>query len=241
MSTPEEDQVNAQLALMLNAQFDGTDPGAAQKLRDSLKDIGDEFALATEKGQASKYYKDLGDSIAKSLPSLVKGALTASEAFKKGDYISGSAALMDICASVIPVFASLASAAGPAGALVGALFSVIDQILAFFAPKQPSLEEKIQKMLEHLKSEEQIQSMMAVGHSVSSHAAGLRTKCIGMHRTEAPAPLAGTVALSADSPTVTGSGTRFRQAAEVGQWLTALRRAPRISCTRLPPSPAIPA
>src|SRR4051794_15799340 len=132
-------------------------------------------------GKSSKYYKDVGESIAKSLPSLVKGTMSAADAFKKGDYISGSAALMDICASVIPVFASLFDAGGPAGAVVGALFSVIGQILSYFAPKQPSLEDKIQKMLDHMQSESEIQSITAFGYSVASYTKTLRDKSAGVH------------------------------------------------------------
>ena len=220
MPTPQEDQVNAQLKLLLSLQLQGMDQGAQVSLVESMQRIKEEYGRAVELGKTSKYYNDLADSIAKNLPGMVKGAYTASQAFKNGDYISGSAALMDICASVIPVFASLASAGGPPGALIGALFSVIGQILSFFAPKQPSLEEKIEKMLQHLRSEEQVQSMMAVGHSVSSYTASLRAKCIGEYRVEGPVLLAGTVALSAGSATVSGAGTAFAKALEVGHWLS---------------------
>lgn len=219
MPTPEQEQLDANIELLLAIQFDGMDPIARQNLMESMADIREEYLLAAEKGKTSKYYKDVGDSIAKSLPSIVKGALSASEAFKKGDYITGSAALMDICASVIPVFASLSSAAGPEGALVGAIFSVIGQILSFFAPKQPSLEEKIQKMFDHLQSEQQIVAITAVGHGIRSYTNSLRTKCMGIHKMEDPVVLAGTVSLTPDSKTVTGTGTSFQPSALPKQWL----------------------
>jgi hypothetical protein len=221
MPTLDEEELNANLDLLLQIQLDNVanDPIATQNLKDKIEKVREEYREAAEKGKTEKYYKDLADSIAKSLPQIVKGTYAATEAFKKGDYITGSAAIMDICASVIPVFTSLFSAAGPAGALVGALFSVIGQILSFFAPKQPSLEEKIQKMLDRLQSEEQIQDMTAVGYSISSYATSLRTRCMGSQKMEKPVALAGTVSLTADSKAVTGKGTTFTQTAEVGQWL----------------------
>src|SRR5579862_8909607 len=156
MPTPEEEQLNANIELLLAVQFEGMSPVARQNLMDSMQDIRDEYQQAVELGKTSKYYKDVGESIAKSLPTLVKGAYSAVQAFEKGDYISGSAAIMDMCASLIPVFASVASAAGPAGALIGALFSVVGRILSFFAPKQASLEEKSEKMLDDQQSEAQV-------------------------------------------------------------------------------------
>ena len=222
MPTPEEEQVNANIDLLLTLQLEGmsADPDAQQKLRESIEGIRSEYQTAAAKGKSSKYYKDVAESIAKCLPSLVKGTIAASEAFKKGDYISGSAALMDICASVIPVFASLFAAGGPAGALVGALFSVIGQILSFFAPKQPSLEDKIQKMLDHMQSESEIQSITAFGYSVASYTQTLRDKSAGVHRMGKAVPLAGTVSLTPGSQTVVGTATSFTGSADTGQWLT---------------------
>lgn len=222
MPTPDEEQVNANIDLLLSLQLDdlSRDPEAQRRLKDSIEQIRNEYELAAARGKTSKYYKDVGESIAKCLPSLVKGTMAASEAFKKGDYISGSAALMDICASVIPVFASLFAAGGPAGALVGALFSVIGQILSFFAPKQPSLEDKIQKMLDHMQSENEIQTITAFGHSVSSYTSTLRSKSAGVHRMGKPVALAGTASLTPGSKVVTGTGTTFTQSSGISQWLT---------------------
>ena len=135
--------------------------------------------------------------------------MAASDAFRKGDYISGSAALMDICASIIPVFASLASAGGPAGALVGALFSVVGQILSYFAPKQPSVTDKIKEMLDHVQSENEIERITAFGSSVAVYTDGLNRKANGEHRMSDPVAVTGTVALTTGSTTVTGTGTAF--------------------------------
>ena len=222
MPTPQEEQVNANLDLLLT-QFErelGHDPAAQADLRTKIEKVRTDYKTATADAKDAKYSKEVGDAIAKSLPSLVKGALSASDAFRKGDYISGSAALMDICASIIPVFASLASAGGPAGALVGALFSVVGQILSYFAPKQPSVTDKIKEMLDHVQSENEIERITAFGSSVAVYTDGLNRKANGEHRMSDPVAVKGTVALTTGSTTVTGTGTAFLGHVGAGQWLT---------------------
>jgi len=214
----EQDKVDANINLLLAIHFEGMDPIARANLTESIEQIKEDYELAAQNAENSKYYKDLKESIAKSLPSLVKATYGAVEAFKKNDYISGSAAIIDMCSSVIPVFASLTSAGGPATAMIGAVFSVAGQILSFFLPKQPSLEKQIEKMFAHLRSEEKIVEIEAFGKSVNSYTDSLRTKCIGAHSTEEH-PLAGTVALTPNSEIVTGTGTTFTQTAVAGQWL----------------------
>jgi hypothetical protein len=184
VATPEEVQFEAHLKLLMSLPFEGMLTEDRDALREGINRIKGEYETAltlakTDKAN-EKYYKDLADAIAKSVPNITKGAIAASDAFRKGDYIGGSAAIMDICAAAIPVFASLFSAAGPEGALISALFAVIGQILAFFAPKQPSLKDLIEKMLDHLKSEEQIQNMKAVAHSIEVYTIDLRDKTAGV-------------------------------------------------------------
>ena len=227
MPTPEEEQLNANIELLLKVQMKGMNSLQKLKLEGSIYDIKKEYQEAVKKQkeagkntETKKYYKDLADSIAKCVPNLVKGAYAAAGAFDNRDYITGTAALMDICASVIPVFTTLFSATGPAGVLVGALFSFVGQILSFYAPKQPSLEAKIEKMLDHQQSEAQIIALGGFGHSVSSYTYSLRTKSMGVHTMEEPAALAGTVSLTPGSKIVPGTTTTFMTDAVAGQWLT---------------------
>lgn len=220
MPSPQEEQVNANIDLLLACHFDGMDPIAQQNLQDSMEDIRAEYHKVAALAKSDKYYKDVGESIAKSLPSLVKGVYSAAQAFKSGDYISGAAAIMDICASIIPVFAAVLSATGPQGAIIGALFSVVGQILSFFMPKQPSMESKIQKMLDQLQSETQLANIKAFGHSVSSYTSSMRTKCMGIHKLEKPTALAGKVSLTVGSQNVSGTDTAFNTTTAVGQWLS---------------------
>ena len=222
MPTAQEEQVNANLDLLLDNLHSSLnqDPAAQAALQTKIAQIRSDYQTAAASAKSSKQYRDVCDALAKSLPSLVKGSLAASEAFKKGDYLAGAAAIMDICASVLPALASLSSALGPAGALLGALFSVVGQILSFFGPKQPSLTDKIAEMLDHVQSEREIQSIEAFGYSVSSYTDTLTRKSVGVHSMSTPAALAGTVSIQTGSDGVSGSGTSFSQVAAVGQWLT---------------------
>ncbi len=108
-----------------------------------------------------------------------------------------------------PDLRRLASAGGPAGALVGALFSVVGQILSYFAPKQPSVTDKIKEMLDHVQSEAEIERITAFGSAVAVYTDGLNRKANGEHRMSDPAAVKGTVEPDAGSTDVTGTGTAF--------------------------------
>ncbi|HEF5873682.1 TPA: hypothetical protein SAY52_004339 [Burkholderia cenocepacia] len=226
MPTPAEKQIKAQIDLLLDLKLVGMDPVDKSNLQSRIERIQTQYELAVEKGKTSARYKDLSDSIAKNLPALVNGIYAADKAFKKGDYISASASMMSICASVLPILTAATATSGPVGVLIGALLSVVAQILSFFAPQQPSLESKIQKMLDQLKTDEEIDSIKGFGHSISSYASSLRWKCSGEKTWMAAVALPGTVSLTKGSANVVGTGTKFSTTAEVGQWLTFDSDAP---------------
>lgn len=62
-----------------------------------LKDWKKSQDKETTKKEREKIEKNL-ENLAKALPNVTKGTLSAITAFKNGDAISGSAAIMDICA-----------------------------------------------------------------------------------------------------------------------------------------------
>ncbi|MBK8184394.1 MAG: hypothetical protein IPK63_16585 [Candidatus Competibacteraceae bacterium] len=105
---------------------------------------------------------------------MTKGTLSAITAFKSGDAISGSAAIMDICASLAPLLAGLSAAGGPPGMIVGAIFSMVGQILSFFAPQSESLTSKIEKLLRDLKAEETQKDITTVHQAIRVYASSLR-------------------------------------------------------------------
>lgn len=93
------------------------------------------------------------DTLAKNLPNVSKGIIAAKDAFQKGDNISGAAAIMDICAAFAPIIGAFTATGGPAGMLVGAVFSVIGQIIALFQPAKPSDVDKIKTILLSIEAE----------------------------------------------------------------------------------------
>ena len=129
----------------------------------------DDKASAEEKKRA----KEVGDAIAKAVPAMTKSVISAIKYFSKGDAVNGAAEIMDICASLAPVISSFLSAAGPEGALVGALFSVIGQILRCFGPKEESDVAKLQKFMLELEAQSEIRDIKAVHDEVLTYASTL--------------------------------------------------------------------
>ena len=139
---------------------------AAKNFKTELKKVRD---YAMEDAGA----RVIADRIAKGMPVVTKGILSAFAAFKKEDYMTGSAALMDICSGAAMLLPP------PVGPVVGAFFTSIGQVLGYFVLHEPSLDDKMKKLLELLQSERQIENITAVGHSISSYTTSLMTKCVG--------------------------------------------------------------
>lgn len=187
--TAEEKRVQEELDLLLTYQMEGMSDDDREAWREYMGLIKDEYKAAAKEARnkelddkQQKYYDDLKNSIAKSLPSITKGAFDAAVAFKKGDNLAGTAALMDICAAIIPVFTSLAAAGGPEGALVGALFSAVGQILAYFAPKAPSIEQKIKELFDKADAKQNLVKIEAVETSIRRYAGAIKDGSIALHR-----------------------------------------------------------
>jgi hypothetical protein len=174
--SPQDELVDAQLKLLLQMNLATAKPEDRQEWLDNISDMRAQYGAArqieddTSKTAAQRAYaKEVGDSIAKGLPVITKGVTSAISAFSKGDNITGSAAIMDICAAAAPIMSAIFGAAGPEGMLVGALFSVVGQILAFFGPKQPSVVDQIKELLQALNTEQQLQDMGAVRLSIEEY------------------------------------------------------------------------
>lgn len=83
-------------------------------------------------------------------------AVVAANAFRSGDVMSGTAAVMDICssaASVLGSMQSMATASG-AGAILGALFGIISLILRACAPPQKSVTQVMEQIMRTIFGEE---------------------------------------------------------------------------------------
>src|SRR5215471_8696543 len=173
---PDLDRVNEQLQLLLLHTQSGMDPDQARALTDATTAIETKYqaALATlaDKNASAadkKLAKDITDSINKNLPNFMKAGLSAASAFKSGDNMAGSAAIMDMCASGAAMIGSLSAAAGPYGAVFGAVFSMIGQLLTYFGPKQPSLAKQIIDAIRGLDADKELQGVRADGKSVEQY------------------------------------------------------------------------
>jgi hypothetical protein len=168
---PQKQLMIEQLDLLLNSQTDKSEAflNAKERIENeydrAVKVLEDKDASAAEKKQA----KDVTDAITKNLPNMTKAALSAASAFKSGDYINGSAAIMDICAAGAQMIGSLSAAAGPFGAVFGAVFSIVGQLLTYFGPKQPSLKEQIVEAIRGLNAETKLQNALADGDAVEEY------------------------------------------------------------------------
>lgn len=114
------------------------------------------------------------DTLAKNLPNVSKGIISATAAFKSGDNVTGAAEIMNICSALAPIIGGFTAAGGPAGMLVGALFSVIGQIIALFAPPKESDVDKIKKFLLSIEAEGIKEHADADLKSIRNAAKGMR-------------------------------------------------------------------
>lgn len=108
---PEQQLVYDNLSLLLNNQVLKTELGSDEfyALTDQVEAMKDRYQVAREladkegaDAKQKEYAKNVCASTAKGLPDITKAAISAAAAFKKGDSITGSAVIMDLCAAVAP-------------------------------------------------------------------------------------------------------------------------------------------
>jgi hypothetical protein len=174
---PQQDYIITMLELMKAQQFladVGLDDQHVDLLRSEYeKELKRVEGLSKDDKRRKEFEKNT-ENLAKALPNITKGTLTAITAFQKDDPISGSAAIMDICASLAPLLGGLSAAGGPPGMLVGAIFAMVGQILSFFAPKSESLTSQIETLMRKLQAEEVAQKIKAVHKNITNYASALR-------------------------------------------------------------------
>ena len=183
----EDEFVKANLELLREMQLEGMDYEEYQAWQLKIKKVNDayEAARAVERDEHAdkedrKRAKEVGDAIAKAAPAITKSVIGAIKAFSKGDGINGAAEIMDICASLAPLLSTFLSAAGPEGALIGAFFSVVGQILRCFGPKEESDVSKIEKYLDQLKGQTELESIKAVHDAVLTYAGTLMRESVDL-------------------------------------------------------------
>ena len=154
------------------------------RFQNFLRDINAEWDKLEDKAKSDKATKqEQGDAksqmeaLAKGLPALATGIRDAVKGFQSGDAFAGSAAVMDICASLASTIGAMAGAAGgPPGALVGALFSIVSMILKMFIKEQKSLTAQIEEIIRTIKSESKIQNLHVAQQAIQAFLNTVLTK-----------------------------------------------------------------
>lgn len=176
----QDDYVKQNLDILRELQMSRMSIEEYESWQDKIDEVNDSYLAARaierdEKRTADerRRAKEVADGIAKAAPAITKSVISAIKAFNKGDAINGAAEIMDICASLAPLISTFLSAAGPEGALIGAFFSVIGQILRCFGPKEESDVSKLEKFLNELKAQTELESIKAVHDAVLAYASTL--------------------------------------------------------------------
>jgi hypothetical protein len=181
--TPEEDKILEELAMLRKIHYEGMSEAQKKELDKSILETEKRYKEAAAQAKDEKLSKEQRelaqkrvDAISKAVPGLVKGVLDATSAFQSGDYLAGSAAILDIVGAAF----GLLSLAGPAGAMVGALggaiLSAISMILSFFAPKAPSLKDQINELLAKYSALDKIAQLRAIGYAIQDYRATLEAQ-----------------------------------------------------------------
>lgn len=173
----DDDLVKENLDILREMHLARMDPEEYLAWQGKVDDINDRYAAARavekdDKASAEdrKRAKDVADGIAKAVPAMTKSVIAAVKFFSKGDGVNGAAEIMDICASLAPLISTFLSAAGPEGMLIGALFSVIAQILRCFGPKEDSDVTKLEKFLLDVEAQSEVKDIKAVHDAVLTYA-----------------------------------------------------------------------
>lgn len=116
----------------------------------------------------SKQIERTQKALAKGLPALASGIRDAIRGFEKGDKFAGSAAIMDICATLASTVGSVTAAGGPPGALIGALFSIVSMVLKAFIPPQKSLLQEIDGIVREIVAETKQQGLASARGAIES-------------------------------------------------------------------------
>ena len=128
------------------------------------KILASQTATAEEKAAAQRYLNGL----AKGLPALTAGIRDAYYGFSGGDPLAGSAAIMDICATIASIGGAMSAAGGPPGALVGAIFSIVSMILRMFVKQQRSLTSQLEEIIRSLEAEQELQHLTVAQQAIGS-------------------------------------------------------------------------
>jgi hypothetical protein len=144
------------------------DENIANKWKDEFHEQLDEleakYGDLKAQAQSDADAKRAMEAVAKGIPALSKGIISAVQGFQKNDPFAGAAGVIDAVSAVITTAATISGAAGPPGAIVGAILSVVSMIVKLFSAQKParSLEEKLEEMIRNLNGETKLQLLATV-------------------------------------------------------------------------------
>jgi hypothetical protein len=170
MSQNDNQIIERYLETMLQQIGDGN--LETREVKEEIRSLRDEYVREREAAKKDpskeKEFERYQKTLAGALPGITKGTLDAVTAFQKSppDIVVGSAAVVDICASLASALGGLSAAGGPPGALLGAMFSMVSMILGFFAPQPPSLISQIEEMLRDLRAETEASEIKSAEEAV---------------------------------------------------------------------------
>ncbi len=183
----QDDYVKAHLDFLREQELHRMDAEEYLAWQSKIDDVNDLYlkARAIEKDDKRLIdertrAKAVADGIAKAAPAVTKSLIAAIKAFEKGDSINGAAEILDICASLAPLISTFLDAAGPEGALIGTFFSVIGQILRCFGPKEESDVSKLEKFLNALNAQKELESIKSVHDAALAYASTLLRQASGL-------------------------------------------------------------
>jgi hypothetical protein len=178
----QDDYVKENLNILREVRLSGMDDEAYLAWQTKIDDVARRYQVARDREKDDKRAQEIADAIAKAAPEITKSVISAVKAFSNGDAVNGSADVMDICASAAPLISTFLNAAGPGGALVGALFSVIGQILRCFGPKEESDVSKLEKFLNEMQAQDKLENIKAVHDEVLTHATTLLKEAASLEK-----------------------------------------------------------
>jgi hypothetical protein len=131
------------------------------------------------------------------LPGIAAGALLAKTGFDSGDRYTGSAGVMDciaafaplvgaviggIIGSIVPVVGTGAGAGVGTiiGALIGSVFTMIAEIVGFFAPQAQSQAVQISTEVRKMRAEDRLIDIWSVHNEITIYANSLNDVCNGI-------------------------------------------------------------
>src|SRR5258708_965338 len=151
------------------AGWDQTGLDGLKRQWETQRNILESKTATPEQTDTAKRWQEALVNRLTGLPALAAGIRDAVKAFESGDPFAGSAAVMDISASLATTIGAMAgAAAGPAGALLRGLLSVVSLILKAFLPQQKSLADQIETLIRDIQAESQEQIVQVSEEAIQS-------------------------------------------------------------------------